>query len=113
MSSYEKCLAEQEKDFKKYITYTSFCAGFKNGLRFFFLHFLDSLEFNLMCFMCFLGTGVCNGDSGGGLAFYDEKSDRWYLQGIVSISPRKKGTFICDSFFYSVFTKVIFFLLNK
>ncbi|CAG2060472.1 unnamed protein product [Timema podura] len=28
----KKCLSEQPRDFKKYVTYTSFCAGYRNGL---------------------------------------------------------------------------------
>lgn len=27
----EKCLEQQKHDFKKYVTYTSFCAGYQNG----------------------------------------------------------------------------------
>lgn len=27
----EKCIQQQQRDFKKYVTYTSFCAGYTNG----------------------------------------------------------------------------------
>ncbi|KAK6639731.1 hypothetical protein RUM43_008006 [Polyplax serrata] len=80
------CIAQQEIDFRKFVTYTSFCAGFANG------------------------SGVCNGDSGGGLVFWDEESQRWFLQGLVSVSPRKSGTPHCDPFYYTVFTKVSLFV---
>lgn len=83
----EICIGEQKRDFKKYITYTTFCAGFKNG------------------------TGVCNGDSGGGLVFQNPADkNQWFLQGIVSISPRRQGTSFCDPQYYTVFTKVKKFL---
>ncbi|XP_069688228.1 clotting factor C-like [Periplaneta americana] len=80
----QKCIEEQPRDFKKYVTYTTFCAGYRNG------------------------TGVCNGDSGGGLVFPHpaEPNGTWLLQGIVSVSPRRRGTSFCDSTYYTVFTKV-------
>lgn len=53
-----------------------------------------------------LGTSVCNGDSGGGLVFPVKSKDRWVLEGIVSLSPRRKSTSYCDPFQYTVFTKV-------
>lgn len=53
-------------------------------------------------FIYFTGTGVCNGDSGGGLAF--ETSGRWYIQGIVSVGPVKDGSCIRDQ--PAVFTQV-------
>lgn len=81
--SEENCIKNQKKDFKKYVTYTTFCAGYQNG------------------------TGVCNGDSGGGLIFpKDEKKNVWYLQGIVSVSPRRHGTSFCDPNYYTIFTKL-------
>jgi hypothetical protein len=54
------------------------------------------------------GTGVCNGDSGGGLIFPQGHgpNSNWLLQGIVSVSPRRRGTAFCDSTYYTVFTKV-------
>ncbi|XP_044736927.1 modular serine protease-like [Chrysoperla carnea] len=81
--SNEECMRHQKRDFRKYITYTAFCAGWRNG------------------------TGVCNGDSGGGLVFPKSTNDKvWVLQGIVSVSPRKTGTSHCDLNFLTVFTKV-------
>lgn len=45
---YDDCLSGQRRDFWKFITFTSFCAGWSNGTR----------------------RGVCNGDSGSGLVVY-------------------------------------------
>ncbi|XP_046487883.1 modular serine protease-like [Neodiprion pinetum] len=80
--SNEKCYQKQKRDFRKYITYTSFCAGWGNG------------------------TGVCNGDSGGGLFLPKPNSTRWEIHGVVSISPRRLGTSFCDPNYYTIFTKV-------
>lgn len=78
----EKCIQQQNFDFRKYISFTAFCAGWMNG------------------------TGVCNGDSGGGLVFPIKATGRWCLQGIVSLSPRRQSSSYCDPFRYTVFTKV-------
>lgn len=78
-----KCAESYSNDFRKYITFTTFCAGWANG------------------------TGVCNGDSGAGLIFPMIKiPNRWCLQGIVSLSPRRLSTAFCDPHQYSIFTKV-------
>ncbi|XP_024941719.1 modular serine protease isoform X2 [Cephus cinctus] len=78
----EMCREKQKRDFRKYLTYTSFCAGWGNG------------------------TSVCNGDSGGGLVLQKPNSTFWEVHGVVSISPRRPGTSFCDPMFYTVFTKV-------
>lgn len=53
------------------------------------------------------GTGVCNGDSGGGL--YVVQDDVYYLRGIVSASLH--GTdYGCDVESYSIFTDIRFHL---
>lgn len=80
----ELCLRRQRRDFRKYVTGTTFCAGWANG------------------------TAVCNGDSGGGLVFESRRAAGgvWYLQGIVSLSPRSPETAQCDPFAYTIFTKV-------
>lgn len=80
----EKCREKQKKDFRKYITFTSFCGGWGNG------------------------TGVCNGDSGGGLVLQMPNSTLWEVHGVVSVSPRRLGTSFCDPNFYTIFTKVGF-----
>lgn len=56
VASNDHCLAHQKPDFQKFVTFTTFCAGWENG------------------------TNVCNGDSGGGLVFYSRSSDQWFLQ---------------------------------
>lgn len=56
VASNAHCLAHQRPDFQKFVTFTTFCAGWENG------------------------TGVCNGDSGGGLVFHTRASDQWFLQ---------------------------------
>ncbi|KAJ6631710.1 Modular serine protease [Pseudolycoriella hygida] len=76
----EECMQKQQPDFKKYLTFTTFCAGWENG------------------------TGVCNGDSGSGLIF--PTKDLWYLQGVVSLSPRRASTSLCDTSQFTIFTKV-------
>lgn len=78
----ENCIKSQPKDFRKYVTFTTFCAGWGNG------------------------TSVCNGDSGGGLMFLSRNLKTWKVQGIVSLSPRRQSTFFCDPFKFTVFTKV-------
>ncbi|XP_071564263.1 modular serine protease-like [Temnothorax nylanderi] len=78
----DECRQNQNRDFRKYLTYTSFCAGWANG------------------------TGVCNGDSGGGLVLQRPNSSVWEVHGVVSVSPRRLGTNVCDPNFYAVFTKV-------
>ncbi|KAB0794062.1 hypothetical protein PPYR_13682 [Photinus pyralis] len=80
--SNNRCIDAQHQDFKKYVTFTTFCAGWQNG------------------------TGVCNGDSGGGLVFDKYGNKTWVLEGIVSVSPRRLGTSFCDTSFFTIFTKV-------
>lgn len=79
----QKCIERQSVAFKKYLTFTTFCAGWGNG------------------------TGVCNGDSGAGLIIPNPNdSNRYYLQGIVSLSSRQLSTDHCDPNQYTIFTKV-------
>ncbi|XP_070160255.1 modular serine protease-like [Polyergus mexicanus] len=88
----DECHQNQNKDFWKYLTFTSFCAGWTNG------------------------TGVCNGDSGGGLVLLQTlNSNIWEVHGVVSVSPRRLGTSICNPNFYTVFTKVSIYInwINK
>lgn len=84
--SHEECIKLQPKDFQKYVTFTTFCAGWGNG------------------------TAVCNGDSGGGLMFPTNDQQTWKIQGIVSLSPRRQSTFYCDPTKLTVFTKVGFYV---
>lgn len=75
------CQKNHRSDFKKYVTYSSFCAGWANG------------------------SAVCNGDSGGGLMLRNPNG-RWEVHGIVSVSPRKVDGQFCDPDYYTIFTKV-------
>lgn len=58
----------------------------------------------LFFFFNYLGTSVCQGDSGGGYVF--ELNDKYYLRGIVSVSPQSQTQYTCDSNHYTLFTKV-------
>lgn len=79
----QKCIDRQPAEFQKFLTFTTFCAGWANG------------------------TGVCNGDSGSGLIIPSpNNSNRYYLQGIVSLSSRQLSTEHCDPNQYRIFTKV-------
>lgn len=94
--SNEDCARLEPKDFQKFVTFTTFCAGWGNGTM-----------------------SPCNGDSGGGFLFLSRDLKSWKVQGVVSLSPRKQSTFFCDPFKYTVFTKVglyvkwIKFVLNS
>lgn len=86
VASIRDCRSLMSKDFRKYLSYTTFCAGWANG------------------------TGVCNGDSGAGFLLKKPNSQVWEIHGIVSLSPRRLGTSFCDPKYYSIYTKVFFSL---
>lgn len=83
--SNERCIEEQPVAFRKYLTSTTFCAGWMNG------------------------PNVCNGDSGAGLSIQNT-DNRYYLQGIVSVGHRQQSTIHCDPNQYAIFTKVGIYL---
>ncbi|XP_055544946.1 polyserase-2-like [Wyeomyia smithii] len=64
------CLESDRNFFGNLLYAKAFCAGFKNG------------------------TGVCNGDSGGGMYF--QHFGQWYLRGVVSFSSIQNVSRICD-----------------
>ncbi|XP_034939395.1 modular serine protease [Chelonus insularis] len=76
--------ASVSSEAEKFITIDKFCAGYVNG------------------------SSVCDGDSGGGLAFSDR--GLWYLRGIVSVGIGSKvsggGLRTCDNDLYSLYTKI-------
>lgn len=78
----EMCREKVKRDFWKFLTYSSFCAGWANG------------------------TSVCNGDSGGGFFLQNPRSEIWEIHGIISLSPRRLSSSLCDPKSYTVFTKV-------
>ncbi|KAK6621253.1 hypothetical protein RUM43_011559 [Polyplax serrata] len=83
------CLWSYPDFYPQFTSNMTYCAGFKNG------------------------TSVCNGDSGGGMVFpYKDRNgvERWYLRGIVSISPARNDSRVCDTSHYVVFTDVAKFL---
>jgi secreted trypsin-like serine protease len=57
---------------------------------------------------CPIGTSVCPGDSGGGIAF--ERDQKYYLRGIVSVGLEPEGDAKCFTDQYTAFTKVSDFL---
>lgn len=57
------------------------------------------------CYNILLETSVCRGDSGEGLVFNNTLNDRYFIKGIVSVSPRTPEA-NCDSNMYSLYTSV-------
>ncbi|GBP10260.1 Clotting factor B [Eumeta japonica] len=78
----KKCLDEAPPDFREYITSDKICAGYTNG------------------------TGLCHGDSGGGLAFATsvDGETRYFLRGIASSAPTNKDD--CNVHAVTSFTDV-------
>ncbi|XP_058811671.1 polyserase-2-like [Topomyia yanbarensis] len=71
--------------------------------------FGQSLDVGMFCAGYRNGTSVCNGDSGGGMAF--SRSGVWFLGGIVSFSQmRGAGDNRCQIDGYGVFTNVSSYL---
>ncbi|XP_064075874.1 modular serine protease-like [Vanessa tameamea] len=79
----EECFAISPPSFREYITSDKICAGYTNG------------------------TTLCQGDSGGGLAFSasERSTQRYYLRGIVSTAPRNEN--LCNAHTLTAFTQVI------
>nr|XP_029718859.1 phenoloxidase-activating factor 3 isoform X1 [Aedes albopictus] len=75
------CLDSDPEAFGPTLKKQMFCAGYTNG------------------------TGICNGDSGGGLFFED--NGVWYLGGIVAFTrARDENKAMCYTKGYGVFTKI-------
>lgn len=83
--SRQQCMESSNQQFLPFITDDKFCAGY------------------------LMGWNVCQGDSGGGLVFKKRIGTkiRYFLRGIVSVSPSKTGS--CDNNHYSTFTNTAFF----
>uniref|UniRef100_A0A1B0GPA5 Uncharacterized protein n=1 Tax=Phlebotomus papatasi TaxID=29031 RepID=A0A1B0GPA5_PHLPP len=79
------CLMSDRDFFGTFLTDKNFCAGYLNG------------------------TNVCSGDSGGSLAYEDEKKV-WRIRGIISLSVRRRNSEICNPKHYVIFTDVAKYL---
>ncbi|KAK5649615.1 hypothetical protein RI129_000644 [Pyrocoelia pectoralis] len=81
---YRSCFAQVPVEFRKFLTHDKICAGYLSKEQ-----------------------AVCQGDSGGGLAF-QKNENRFYLRGIVSTSPATKetGTLTCDPNQYATYTLI-------
>ncbi|RZC37543.1 Trypsin domain containing protein, partial [Asbolus verrucosus] len=78
----DECEENLPSDYDIYLTSDKICSGFLNKSR-----------------------AVCSGDSGGGLVFKNMNDGRYYIAGIVSLSPQAP-TGGCDSQQYALYTKV-------
>uniref|UniRef100_A0A182S9D3 Peptidase S1 domain-containing protein n=1 Tax=Anopheles maculatus TaxID=74869 RepID=A0A182S9D3_9DIPT len=54
------------------------------------------------------GVSACNGDSGGGMFF--EVGGKWFIRGLVSFTPLRGNTSICDPLKYTAYTDVAKYL---
>lgn len=76
--------------------------------------FLKTCDKFINRFIVFKGTSVCNGDSGGGIAFPRPNSPIenpvWQIRGMVSISVALQNQFKCDASHYVVFTDIAKYL---
>ncbi|XP_035891849.1 uncharacterized protein LOC118503077 [Anopheles stephensi] len=50
------------------------------------------------------GVSACNGDSGGGMFF--EVGGKWFVRGLVSFTPLRGNTGLCDPLKYTAYTDV-------
>ncbi|KAG6463172.1 hypothetical protein O3G_MSEX013717 [Manduca sexta] len=78
-----QCISQSPQAFRPYITGDKICAGFANG------------------------TGLCKGDSGGGLSFpaVNRLTERYYLRGIVSTAHTSNEA--CNAFALTTFTNIL------
>ena len=77
------CHNSAPDDYKKFLVSDKFCAGYNNNRGY-----------------------VCKGDSGVGLAFKDDKTQKYYVFGVLSNS-RSVGENACDPYFYSLYTNIL------
>ncbi|CAH2101523.1 unnamed protein product [Euphydryas editha] len=79
----EECIAISPPSFREFITSDKICAGYTNG------------------------TTLCQGDSGGGLAFpaQERGTTRYYLRGVVSTAPKNED--LCNVNTLTTFTQII------
>lgn len=84
--STDRCIFSNRDLFSQFLFDKNYCAGYRNG------------------------TGVCNGDSGGGMVFPRAGTSGvdtvWELRGLVSVSAVDHNEKVCDPQHYMVFTDV-------
>ncbi|XP_077291087.1 chymotrypsin-like elastase family member 2A [Arctopsyche grandis] len=84
-----ECLKEDPSFFDIFLNDGNFCVGYENG------------------------TGVCNGDSGGGLYLSQNNSEgqeMWFLRGIVSLGAALHDQTICNTKHFTLFTDVAHYI---
>ncbi|XP_045457168.1 modular serine protease-like [Melitaea cinxia] len=79
----EDCIRMSPQNFREFITSDKICAGYTNG------------------------TSLCQGDSGGGLAFptVERGTTRYYLRGVVSTAPKNED--LCNANSLTTFTQIV------
>uniref|UniRef100_A0A6E8W9U3 Peptidase S1 domain-containing protein n=1 Tax=Anopheles coluzzii TaxID=1518534 RepID=A0A6E8W9U3_ANOCL len=66
------------------------------------------LTSDMFCGKGQMGVGACNGDSGGGMFF--EVGGKWFVRGLVSFTPLRGNTGLCDPLKYTAYTDVAQYL---
>ncbi|XP_041782159.1 uncharacterized protein LOC121598876 isoform X2 [Anopheles merus] len=66
------------------------------------------LTSDMFCGKGQMGVGACNGDSGGGMFF--EVGGKWFVRGLVSFTPLRGNTGLCDPLKYTAYTDVAKYL---
>ncbi|XP_040164889.1 uncharacterized protein LOC120901254 [Anopheles arabiensis] len=66
------------------------------------------LTSNMFCGKGQMRASACNGDSGGGMFF--EISGKWFVRGLVSFTPLRGNTGLCDPLKYTAYTDVAQYL---
>ncbi|KAJ0173203.1 hypothetical protein K1T71_011379 [Dendrolimus kikuchii] len=84
--STEDCRASSHTDYDDYTRDTTLCAGYRNG------------------------TGVCNGDWGGGMYLREKGDPKWRLRATVSSALDSGDGFFCNVHQFVVFTDVAQYL---
>lgn len=103
------CLESNPDVFGRFISRTNFCAGTRNGLYNYnkcVLHIHNSAR------LIFVGTTICEGDSGGSMTF--NMDGKYYIRGIVSVGPGEldgqRQEVVCATKQYALFTDVAQYL---
>lgn len=101
------CLSTHRSFFGSILSKTNFCAGLRNGL--FNCKMLPTVWIS---WTNFLGTSICEGDSGGSMTF--ENNGLHYIRGIVSLTTMLPNEttqeLVCDPTHFVIFTDVAQYL---